>query len=548
VLRPSSPNNKLLPLKRRTRSLLQCRVRVSLVVLNSCPVSRTVHTHTYTAKYKPRNSRVQTYDFGWTDSADPKSTFLTGLEGGGWSDSKNKKKQLLRPTTAAHVRKPGGNSSSPFFSSSSSSRRRPQSAAVGRKVAVYQDADELSDEAEAETEARFKVVDTHAMLKKTRHSRPMTANGRRMVGLAQRTRHATAAARTSTAHASRKVNSIVQQSIELSHKETSLVRKDLPRNKQKYGHFPYRQIHFTDYTFDRGLIQFAQLLFRKRCLDLRVVPTLDKEERFVFFLMQKITLAKGPNAYEDEDTTEQGGQGEQVKEGTLVGLTGQGGVTEDAPNESISERELGLSKFDVSSCQLGIQGLQCCCDFLSGTGAKFKFTHLCFNDNQLRNDGAKLLSTQLLTNNTDVVSLDLRACSMGAEGFGALFRALQTTPNLTYLNTSSIQCSGAMTIGVNGSSLFGKFLSTHESLTALHVVNCNLNTPRFRRVVTGLQESKCLVHLDLSSNSLGTKCVLELSGSLRDLTCLETLSLADNDIGDYSVSFLAKNWPCARTL
>jgi hypothetical protein len=125
--------------------------------------------------------------------------------------------------------------------------------------------------------------------------------------------------------------------------------------------------------------------------------------------------------------------------------------------------------------------------------------HLSLSNNQLGNDGAKMMAN-MLKNNTKIIHLDLNHNGIGPEGAKALASAIDANSNsaITYLNLSRNQ------IGDVGATGMANMLRSNTKIT----------------------------HLDLKNNNIGDKGALALANATdaNSESPIAYLNLADNQI------------------
>ncbi|KAM9038531.1 NACHT, LRR and PYD domains-containing protein 14 [Sarcophilus harrisii] len=186
--------------------------------------------------------------------------------------------------------------------------------------------------------------------------------------------------------------------------------------------------------------------------------------------------------------------------------------------EALNRPECHLQKLVLAGCGLTDSGCQ---DLSATLTASRKLTHLCLAHNSLRDEGLKILSTALKCPDCPLQKLTLWSCGLTAAGCQDLATVLLNNKNLTHLDL------GENDLGDDGMKLLCAALAQPQcSLQALDVLVCFLTEACCQDLADALILNRNLHSLNLGHNALKDEGVKLLCKALRHPDCqLQRLGL-----------------------
>lgn len=139
----------------------------------------------------------------------------------------------------------------------------------------------------------------------------------------------------------------------------------------------------------------------------------------------------------------------------------------------------------------------------------------------------------ILQENTPLTHLDISVCGLSASQLQVLFEALTPHKNLSYLDISGNTMDGEKAI-----IALRDFLSSHNTIKTLHLINLQIPEEFLGIIASGLAQNKSLTTLNLSRNKINAISAEALSEALNLNSCLSTLTLSDCGLSDSALSIL----------
>ncbi|KAK2089223.1 NACHT, LRR and PYD domains-containing protein 13 [Saguinus oedipus] len=177
----------------------------------------------------------------------------------------------------------------------------------------------------------------------------------------------------------------------------------------------------------------------------------------------------------------------------------------------LTHPECALQRLELWFCQLGARGCRHLSDALLQNRT---LMHLNLSKNCLGDEGVKFLCEALGRPDCNLQSLNLSACSFTREGCQELATALKHNRNVEILDV------GENDLRDDGAKLLCEALkASHHALYTLGLAKCNLTTACCPPLVSVLRSSKTLVNLNLLGNKLDPDGAKMLCKALRRSTC-----------------------------
>uniref|UniRef100_A0A2K6TI30 NLR family pyrin domain containing 13 n=1 Tax=Saimiri boliviensis boliviensis TaxID=39432 RepID=A0A2K6TI30_SAIBB len=178
---------------------------------------------------------------------------------------------------------------------------------------------------------------------------------------------------------------------------------------------------------------------------------------------------------------------------------------------ALTHPECVLERLELWFCQLGAQGCRHLSDALLQNRT---LMHLNLSKNCLGDEGVKFLCEALGRPDCNLQSLNLSGCSLTREGCQELATALKHNHNVKILDV------GENDLRDDGIKLLCDALKpSHHALYTLGLAKCNLTTACCPPLASVLRSSKTLVNLNLLGNELDPDGVKMLCKALRKSTC-----------------------------
>ncbi|XP_033151008.1 F-actin-uncapping protein LRRC16A isoform X2 [Drosophila busckii] len=229
----------------------------------------------------------------------------------------------------------------------------------------------------------------------------------------------------------------------------------------------------------------------------------------------------------------------------LLGKIVQGAIHLAGPIAKVSK---GLCKLALAHCGLTSKGVNQMSHSLSlNQSIANSLTYLDLSGNSLKDDITNLhnfLAQPNVLEHLDLASTDITLENL----FGALLRGCAT--HLSHLNVSHNSFSTKK--GKEIPPSFKQFFTSTLSLKHLNIAGCKLPMEALKNLLLGLacNESTAGLHLDLSSNTLGTQGAHVLESCIHGVRVLQSLDISDNNLDAELAPVLtaiSKN-PSIRTL
>ncbi|XP_060654418.1 F-actin-uncapping protein LRRC16A isoform X6 [Drosophila nasuta] len=229
----------------------------------------------------------------------------------------------------------------------------------------------------------------------------------------------------------------------------------------------------------------------------------------------------------------------------LLGKIVQGAIHLSGPIAKVSK---GLCKLALAHCGLTSKGVNQMSHSLSlNQSISNSLTYLDLSGNSLKDDITNLhnfLAQPNVLEHLDLASTDITLENL----FGALLRGCAT--HLEHLNVSHNSFSTKK--GKEIPPSFKQFFTSTLSLKHLNIAGCKLPMEALKNLLLGLacNESTVGLHLDLSSNTLGTQGAHVLESCIHGVRVLQSLDISDNNLDAELAPVLtaiSKN-PSIRTL
>ncbi|XP_034476307.1 F-actin-uncapping protein LRRC16A isoform X1 [Drosophila innubila] len=214
----------------------------------------------------------------------------------------------------------------------------------------------------------------------------------------------------------------------------------------------------------------------------------------------------------------------------------------------IAKVSKGLCKLALAHCGLTSKGVNQMSHSLSlNQSISNSLTYLDLSGNSLKDDITNLhnfLAQPNVLEHLDLASTDITLENL----FGALLRGCAT--HLSHLNVSHNSFSTKK--GKEIPPSFKQFFTSTLSLKHLNIAGCKLPMEALKNLLLGLacNESTVGLHLDLSSNTLGTQGAHVLESCIHGVRVLQSLDISDNNLDAELAPVLtaiSKN-PSIRTL
>ncbi|XP_006868365.1 PREDICTED: NACHT, LRR and PYD domains-containing protein 2-like [Chrysochloris asiatica] len=178
--------------------------------------------------------------------------------------------------------------------------------------------------------------------------------------------------------------------------------------------------------------------------------------------------------------------------------------------KSLKESNCSLQRLSLENCRL----TGGCCRNLSVLVRNEKLTHLCLAKNELGNGGVQLLCEGLSDPNCKLQTLVLWSCGITENGCDHLSKLLQKKPSLTHLDL------GQNCLGIMGLIFLCEALKGPEcSLKCLWLWGCSLVPFSCMDLSSALKCNQNLTTLDLGQNSLGNSGIKLLCEALKSQRC-----------------------------
>ena len=205
-----------------------------------------------------------------------------------------------------------------------------------------------------------------------------------------------------------------------------------------------------------------------------------------------------------------------------------------------------LAFLNLSGCNLG-QNIDCLKVVLSSSK---KLTGLLLADNGIKSEEGVALLSDFVNSNMSTTVFDVAGNEMGDSNVNALKEALDDNTNLEQLSIGRNNLSvSAIIDGRNGLKMLthvdlsknsinkvssvkaiGKFLARNPSLVELNLSGNSISSKCIGELASALKKNTHLQHLDLTSNKLTGKCVPALTDALLNNSTLLSLNLCNNNI------------------
>ncbi|XP_042539145.1 NACHT, LRR and PYD domains-containing protein 2 [Dipodomys spectabilis] len=190
--------------------------------------------------------------------------------------------------------------------------------------------------------------------------------------------------------------------------------------------------------------------------------------------------------------------------------------------ETLRRPECILQKLTLENCGLT---RACCEDFLSTLIVSQQLTHLSLANNDLGDDGVKILCEGLNHSNCQLQSLVLWHCNVGSDGCVHLSQLLQQGASLKYLDL------GLNQVGDSGMRALCQALKSPQcGLKCLWLWGCSITSTSCEELSEALLGNQRLVTLDLGQNTLAFDGLMLLYTALQFQRCsLQILRLKINE-------------------
>ncbi|CCW59765.1 unnamed protein product [Phytomonas sp. EM1] len=318
-------------------------------------------------------------------------------------------------------------------------------------------------------------------------------------------------------------------------RDQTTLATELPTLLPKGLHYIANFVSFEDLYSDgafkqskRNLVSITSehlsLLYRSKCIDRGLIPSWEREVRFMEFLSCN---CKG-NFF-------------------CLPETGLGPASAEVIKCILSNNKT-YSVLDLSDNYLRDEGAQSIGELLR---VNRTLVHVGLSSNDISHKGASAIASALEDNKT-VVSLDLGARSgvnanhIGSQGAEALGKLLKVNQVLSKLDL------GSNGLGPSGLSFLASSLIENNTLTHLNLSSNNLGRDG-ARILAKILECCRLVHLSLERNALtdvgGHLIIQAIHSAMRNgESLLKYLDLKNNSLGEHSAKAIGKILPNATNL
>ena len=196
---------------------------------------------------------------------------------------------------------------------------------------------------------------------------------------------------------------------------------------------------------------------------------------------------------------------------------------------SLKRNQHSLKELILDDCSLTTESIFCLVEVLSDE--HFEITHLRLNDNEIGDEGVRMLCGVFRQGHCNVDVLDISGCSLTIECMPYLSEALADEK----CSITDLSLMGNGDIGDEGvGMLFSGLIVEQCSLTKLDLCRCSLTEKCMATLCKALGNEHCrLTNLDLGGNDIGDEGVRILCCALRKEQCkLTVLGLYECSLTD----------------
>lgn len=208
-------------------------------------------------------------------------------------------------------------------------------------------------------------------------------------------------------------------------------------------------------------------------------------------------------------------------------LTSASTPAHNAPPKPITEPILDLSSRSLHAITGRLLGVEPC---LRGSVTKLDLSNnITFGDNGIHN-----LIDALVRVEPGFISLQVLHLKKINISFAAVISICQLLKNKHAESLTELDISENPLVGDRGIQQLSGTLPRHKSLKSLSMRMCGMTSTSCQALCNALIGNTCLLHLDLSNNTIEDTGAITLSNCLRTNSTLKTLNLAYNKIRNHA--------------